>query len=334
MDIMNVKHLFPSIALAIAALLVSSPVARSASTPAPTNRIARWLDGKSLPHLDGTQADAYAQKHQRRPEALLAAYQTTTDRGFLREAMEKHPRDARVALAAVCTAVSAQSNPDGAEERRKWLDALKKSAPDNALACYLSAREHFKSGQPDLAEKEVLAGAGRPLHDYALDFIESAQDAYLSAGYSEAEATALAMGSLLMPHLAQLRDVGTELVKRANHYRESGDAASANKMLHAAIRIGTQLDRTNSLTLLENLVGIAIQQNALKELDPAASFEKSAHTVQAEADRLTKRRTDLRATAGDFNKLFQQMSDQEIGNYFDQQKRLGEEMADRRALAR
>jgi len=331
---MNVKHLFPSVALVIAVLLASPLVARSATTAATTNRIARWLNGKSLPHLDAVQAEAYAQQHQRRPEALLAAYQTTTDRGFLHEAMAKHPRDARVVLAAACTATPAQSNADGAEERRKWLDALKKSAPDNALAYYLSAREHFKTGQPDLAEKEVLAGAGRPLRDYALDFIESAEDAYLSAGYSEGEATALAMGSLLMPHLAQLRDVGTELVKRANHYRQSGDAASANKMLHAAIRIGTQLDRTNSLTLLENMVGIAIQQNALKELDPATPFEKSGHTVQAEADRLTKRRADLRATAGDFNKLFQQMSDQEIGNYFNQQKRLGEEIADRRALAR
>ena len=83
-----------------------------------------------------------------------------------------------------------------------------------------------------------------------------------------------------------------------------------------------------------SLVGITIQQNALKELDPTAPFEKSGHTVQAEADRLTKRRAGLRAIAGDFNKLFQKMSDKEIGDYFNQQKRLGEEMANRRALAR
>ena len=331
---MKVKPVFPTAAHAIAVLLISLPVARGAAIPGTTNRIAHWMEGKSLPHLDATQAEAYAQQHQRRPEALLAAYQTTTDRGFLREAMAKHPRDARVALAAACTAISPQSNPDVSEEKRKWLDALKRSAPDNALAHYLSAREHFKTGQPDVAEKEVLAGVGRPLRDYALDFIEGAQDAYLSAGYTEAEATALAMGSLLMPHLAPLRDVGAELAKRATHYRQSGDAVSANRMLSAAIRIGTQLDRTNSLTILENLVGITIQQNALKELDPTAPFEKSGHTVQAEADRLTKRRAGLRALAGDFNKLFQKMSDKEIGDYFNQQKRLGEEMANRQALAR
>jgi hypothetical protein len=331
---MNVKHLFPTVVHAIGVLLISLSVARGAGVPSTTNRIARWLEGKSLPHLDAAQAEAYAQQHQRRPEALLAAHQASTDRGFLREAMAKHPRDARVALAAACTVMAQQSNPDGTGEKRQWLDAFKKSAPDNALAHYLSALDYFKTGQPDVAEKEVLAGAGRPLRDYALDFIEGAQDAYLSVGYTEAEATGLAMGSLLMPHLAPLRDVAAELARQANHYRQSGDTISANRMLSAAIRIGTQLDRTNSLTILENLIGIAIQQNALKEMDPTAPFEKSGHTVQAEADRLTKRRADLRATAGDFNKLFQQMSDKEIGDYFSQQKRLGEEMANRRALGR
>ena len=141
------------------------------------------------------------------------------------------------------------------------------------------------------------------------------------------------MSSLLMPHLAQLRDVGAELVRRAHHYRQSGDTASANRMLHASIRIGAQLDRTNSLTLLENLVGIAIQQNALKELDAATAFGNSGHSVQAEIDRLVERRADLRAVAKQFNQLFEQMTDEEIGNYFNQQKRLGEERADRRALA-
>ena len=49
-------------------------------------------------------------------------------------------------------------------------------------------------------------------------------------------------------------------------------------------------------------------------------------------DRLTERRAALRATARDFNKLFGQMSDNEIGKYFGEQKRLGEEAADRQAL--
>ena len=146
---MNAKHLFPGVAFVIAGMLSSPSVAWSATTPPGTNRIVHWLNSKSLPHLNTVQAEAYVQRHQRRPEALLAAYQATTDRGFLREAMAKHPRDTRVTFAAACSSASAQSNPDDAQERRTWLDAFKKSAPDNALAYYLSARGHFKSGKPD-----------------------------------------------------------------------------------------------------------------------------------------------------------------------------------------
>ena len=163
MTFMNMKHLLPTVALFVATLPVLSAVAQGAAAPAATNHIVRWLNARSLPHLDATQAEAYAQENQRRPEALLGVYQASTDRVFLREAMTKHPRDARVAFVAACTTGSAQASPDGPQERRQWLDAFKKSAPDNALAWHLSARDHFKTGQPDIAEKEALAGAGKPV---------------------------------------------------------------------------------------------------------------------------------------------------------------------------
>jgi hypothetical protein len=246
--------------------------------------------------------------------------------------MTKYQRDRRVAMAAAFQAGSTEANGDPAQ-KRQWLDAFKNAAPDNALAYYLSARDHFKSGQPALAEKDLQSGANHPVRDYAVELTDQAADAYLSAGYSEAEATALAMGSLIMPHLAQLKDLGSELVKRAHHYRESGDAASSDRMLQAALRMGAQLDSTNSLTLLQSMVGIAIQQNALKELNSTALFGNSGRTVQGEMDRLLDRRADLRSVAKDFNRLFEQMPDKEIGRYFNQQKQLGEEAAGRQALA-
>ena len=326
---MNLKHLLCGALLAVALLLASSPISWSAST----NQIVQRLNGKSLPHLSTDQAEAYAQQHQRGPEALLAAAQVSHNRTFVREAATKYPRDKRVAMAAVFQSGSTEAT-GGPQERRQCLDAFKSAAPDNALAYYLSAREYFKTGQPMLADKEVQSVANKPVRDYAVELIDHATDAYLSAGYSEAEATAFAMASLLMPHLAQLKDLGSELVKRAAHYRASGDASSSGKMLQAAIRIGAQLDSTNSLTILQNLVGIAIQQSALKELNADARYENSGRTVQAEIDRLVERRADLRTVAKEFNQLFEQMSDREILNYFNEQKRLGEEAAGRQALTR
>jgi hypothetical protein len=333
MLVMNVTNLFPTIALSLVVLLMSVGDARSATTPGTTNRISRWLNGKSLPHLDLAQAEAYVRQQQRRPEALLAAFQASTDHSFLREAMAKFPRDRRVAMAGAFHSGSADANT-GIHERRQWLDAFKKTAPDNALAYLLSARDYFKAGQPEMAEKEVQASIGKAARDYAVEFIENTEAAYASAGYSDSEAIALAMGSLLMPHLAQLRDLSSELIKRANHYRQRGDVASANRMLQAAIRIGAQLDTTNSFTLLQSLVGISIQQSALKELSAGATLENSRVTPQAEMDRLAQRRSDLRGIARDFNKLFEQMSDKEMGNYFNRQKQMGEEAADRQLLAK
>lgn len=331
---MNMKHLVPGLAIGVVVLSTTSAFAQNVSSPATTNRIASWLGGKNLPKLEAPQAEAYAQQHQRRPEVLLASYQASSDRSFLREAMSNYPRDSRVALTAACADTTPRGGPDAARDRRQRLDTFKQVAPDNALAYHLSARDHFKTGQPEIAEQEVLTGLGKPVRDYAPVFIQNAEEAYRSAGYSEAEATSLAMASLLMPHLAQLRDVGNELVARANGHRQSGNNALADKLLHAAVKLGAQLDRTNSFTLLEILVGTAIQQNALKQLDPGAALGNSGRTVQAETDRLAERRAALRATAKDFNKLFEKMSDNEIGKYFGEQKRLGEEAADLQALAK
>ena len=118
------------------------------------------------------------------------------------------------------------------------------------------------------------------------------------------------------------------------HYRESGDATASNRMLQAAIRIGAQLDSTNSLTLLQNLVGIAIQEMALRELDSDATVGNSDRTVLGEMNRMLERRTELRTVAREFNALFEQMSDKEILHYFNEQKRVGEEAAGRQALAK
>ena len=124
---------------------MSSPPADPAPEALPhTNLIARLLKGEELPKLSPDQVRVYLEKNHRSVESLLAAFHATDDRTFLREAMEKHPGDPRLAYVAWCRSQSP-------EERRQWLDAFKQSAPDNALANYLSARDYFKSGQNDEA---------------------------------------------------------------------------------------------------------------------------------------------------------------------------------------
>jgi hypothetical protein len=118
----------------------SPPVDPSAEGLSHTNLIARLLKGEELPKLSPEQVQSYLEKNHRSVESLLAAFHATDDPAYLREAMERYPADPRLDYVA-------WRRSQSPEERRQWLDAFKQSAPDNALANYLSARDYFKSGQ-------------------------------------------------------------------------------------------------------------------------------------------------------------------------------------------
>src|SRR5213595_1641724 len=126
----------------------------------------------------------------------MAAFHATDDRTFLQEAMEKYPADPRLDYVAWFRSQSP-------EERRQWLEAFKQSAPDNACANYLSAREYFKSGQNNQAVQELLVAATKPIQDYSLDFVQNAEEAYRAAGYSDAEARVISTSALPFPQLGE-----------------------------------------------------------------------------------------------------------------------------------
>jgi len=113
--------------------------------------------------------------------------------------MDMYPGDPRLDYVAWCRSQSP-------EERRQWLDAFKQFAPDNALAHYLSARDHFTSRQNDQAVQELLAAATKPIQDYSLDFVQNSEEAYRAAGYSDAEAKMMATSTLLLPQLAEYQN--------------------------------------------------------------------------------------------------------------------------------
>jgi hypothetical protein len=120
--------------------------------------------------------DPFLRDNRRSAESLLAAFRATEDPAFLQEAVEKCPNDPRVNFIACFAALSrTDSTPD---ERRQRLEAFKQSAPDNALPNYLSAQEHFKSGQEDQAVLDLAAAFGKSkFQDYSGDFVQSAEEA-------------------------------------------------------------------------------------------------------------------------------------------------------------
>src|SRR5262249_11939625 len=111
----------------------SSPAVRPEISPAqgtaghqpPTNIPPQRLRDEKLPVLKLGQLENYLRENQRSAGSLLSAFHATQDQSLLQEAEERFPNDPRVALAA-----ATQSGTPA--ERRRWIEAFKQSAPDNA----------------------------------------------------------------------------------------------------------------------------------------------------------------------------------------------------------
>jgi hypothetical protein len=318
----------------------SSPPARQSQpagpvvvAPAPeparkTNSLsAQLLRGEDLPKLTPAQLGRYLDENHRNAEGLLAAFRTSGDTRFLDEALEKFPNDPRVNYAAIFR--------DGGspEQRRASLDAFKRSDPNNALPNYLSASDYFKAGQKDQALAELNESAGKTSWaDYSEDFLQNAEEAYRSAGYSDAESKVVAAWSLLLPDLAPVRQLGRDLGALAKNYQQEGDQASAQAALETTLRIGQQFASTQTQPLITTLVGFAIQNQALSAMDPTAPYGDSGQTVQDRMNELKAQRDSIKSLTQQSSGLMETMAPEDLMSYFDRRRSFGEVSAMQWAL--
>src|SRR5258708_25164243 len=71
------------------------------------------------------------------------------------------------------------------EQEREWLERFKASAPDNALAGYLSAADYMARGEKDQALQEFAEAVKRPhFEDYWRNNAQTAEEMLLAAGKS------------------------------------------------------------------------------------------------------------------------------------------------------
>jgi len=296
--------------------------------PASTNAFARLPLGADRPKLTAEQAEAYLRENHRDAASLLAAARASGDKKYLREAMEKFPNDPRVAFDAYFLSGPYDRTQPASEERRKWLDNFKQSDPDNALPNYLAARDDFKAGKTDLALQELQAASGKTLfQDYLLDSLQTTEEAYRAAGYSEADAKSIASWDLLLPHLAESKQLAQNLVDLANQYRQSGDNASAQEALQMGFTLGERLNGPGEFPMINTLVSIAIERNVLGAMDPNSPFLDTGLTVQQQLDALAQRRASLKAIAVQTEALLPMMSDADQVNFYDRLRMFGEPAA-------
>jgi hypothetical protein len=288
-----------------------------------TNRlIARLALAADAPRLTPAQIEAYLKENKRSAASLVTAFRATGDKDLLHEALEKFPNDPMVNFASVFEAGAT------ADERRQRLEALKQAAPDNAIARYLSALDYFKVGQVDQAVGELSTAAGQQtFQDYSREFIQSAEEAYLSAGYTPAEAKALGFSQLLLPQLAPLKALGQQMVDLANSYRQANDSASAQAALQMAIELGQRFNGEPGEALVSRLVGLAIQRNALGAMDLGTVLDSSGQTVEARLDEIAQQRDAIRQLDQQFEGVQPKITDQDWISYRDRERTFGEEPA-------
>jgi hypothetical protein len=295
-----------------------------------TNLYALITNRTAQVKLTAAQLEGYLNENQRSAGSLLAAYRTSDDPALLREAMEKYPNDPLVGFEA---ALRKDASP---AERRQWLDSFKQSAPENSLADYLSAADHFKAGQPDLAVQDMTAAAGKPqLQDYSLERVQAAAEAYRAADFPEAEAKALASAQLLQPQLVQVRGLADNLVDLAKAYQQAGDESSRQATLGMAADLGQRFGASSSgEMMIAQLVGINVERTALNAMDPSAAYGQAGQTVQDRLTELGQQRAGMKELATQVDPILQTLSNPDWISYQDRSAAFGEESAMRWLVAK
>jgi len=305
--------------------VAAPPAKNTTEDSSSTNLIAQLLRGNQAPRLTAGQIESYLSENQRSAASLLAAFRTTGDQALLEEAMQKFPADPQVAFEA---AFKKDGSP---EEQRQWFDALKQSAPQNALAYYLSALNYFKSGQPDQAVQDLISASSKPqFQDYTLERVQDDEEAYRSAGYSVAEAKTVSAFALLLPQLAQMKELSQNMTALADSYRQAGDRTSAQAALQMAANLGQRYSNVSpGEPEISQLVGIAIERIALNAMDGNSPYGSDGQTVKDRLDQLDQQKAELRQLAQQTEALLPKMTEQDWISYKDRWRNFGEEAAGR-----
>ena len=237
--------------------------------------------------------------------------------------MQRFPHDPQVGFEA---AIQKDASP---EDRRRNLETFKQADPENSLANYLSALDHFKAGEADATVKDLVAAAGKPqFQDYGPDRKQTDEEAYLAAGYPPGEAKLMGNWFLIEPQLVQFLELGQYLIGMADTYHQAGDENSRQYALQMAVDLGRRFgDPSPTEALANQLVGIRIERAVLNVMDPSTPYGTSGQTVQERLDQLVQRKEAIHVLTAQADPLWQKLSDQDWISYHNQVATIGEEAA-------
>ena len=301
---------------------VSVPAAAAQPRLTLGQRLARRVDAGMAEEdrLTASEIENYLARSQSNVLSLVAAFESTQDREFLRLAATAFPDDPLVQAKVLMHNVYP-------EQRQQWIDALKQSSPENSLPNFLAARDLMDQGNASGALAEIVAATNKKYNDYTRESSIGLEEAYLESGRTPAEAKALGSSDVLLPELAPLKKLGSELADLAEKYGKDGDVAAQQALLNGVYEMGTQLRQSgNQGTLLSSLVGVALQNMTLRRWPEGATAEFQG-TIAEQLEANQQYRQSVSAGARLFGQWLPTASDNEIVAYFDRTRIFSEENA-------
>ncbi|MSU64288.1 MAG: hypothetical protein EXS31_18185 [Pedosphaera sp.] len=305
-------------------------VGRNRSRAAPRSPAAGGLPTKTLlqrlldqdeevTHVPREQIEAFLALNKTNAQSLLAAWHAAGDREYLKQAAVLYPNDPAVQLNTITLDVFPG-------QQREWLDRFKQSAPENSLANYLSARDYFRDGKPELALKELAEAAGkRGFSDYTERTLQDMEEIYMQSGMTTAEAKAVAMAGTLLPHLKPLKELAQEMGGLQQRYLGAGDTASAEAVARLGWNVGQQLTvGEGSRYIINQTIGLTVEHELLTRLPPEQQPDFLPMSVKDQLAAIDGRKQVLSEMNPLFDQLLANANEAEIINFCDRMKLYGE----------
>jgi hypothetical protein len=116
--------------------------------------------------------------------------------------------------------------------------------------------------------------------------------------------------------------------------RQAGDTPSADAALQWSLQLGQRTEQEGTMTLIQQLVGIAIERDTLTKFDPSGAVDGAGKTAQQRIAELDEQRRQIRGVAKDSGEIMGRLNETELAIYFDRMKMFGEQAAMKWAKSR
>ena len=161
--------------------------------------------------------------------------------------------------------------------------------------------------------------------DYMVDAVQGAEELYLDAGKSLAEAKALAANGALLPHLAQLKALAQDMAGLEQQYLAAGDGQSAENLAQYGLQLSRQLSSgEGSRVLIDQLVGCAAERIILSPLERDRNYDFVAGTVSDRLAQLDAFKSGAKQDAQFIEQWLNSADEAGVVNYFERLKLYGE----------